>query len=188
MDIDIDVAKNVKISELFPQSTPASQIESGKIKKHLVGYHFQNVPKDHITELCAIPYTKIDDFDIYKIDFLHLSLLDNFRNKEHLLEVLHKPVDWTMLEDQTIVENLFHISKHFDLVSKIKPTNIETLADILALIRPNKITLIPQYIKNRKSVLSVLYTKIDNSDLRKSHAIAYATNITLHMNLLKYKL
>ena len=81
--------------------------------------------------------------------------------------------------------NKFHIKKHYELVVQCSPVSIEDLADILAMIRPNKINLKDKYIKNKNSVRELLYEKHDESDLRKSHAIAYAMNIVIQMNLIK---
>ena len=61
----------------------------------------------------------------------------------------------------------------------------EELADVLALIRPNKKHLIDKYVKNKQSVRKELYKKVDASDLRKSHAIPYALLIVLQLHLIK---
>jgi hypothetical protein len=90
-----------------------------------------------------------------------------------------------MLTDQNIVSRLFHIKNHYDIVAKCEPKSIEDLADILALIRPSKKDLLDKYLKDKFSVRSLLYVKHLDSDLRKSHAIAYAMNIVIQMNLIE---
>ena len=74
------------------------------------------------------------------------------------------------------------------MVSKVKPTSILELADILALIRPGKMILMDKYLRNKKATRVELYTKRQASDLRKSHAVAYAVNIVVNMNLLDAEL
>lgn len=70
-------------------------------------------------------------------------------------------------------------------MSEIAPTSIEELADVLALIRPNKRSLISKYMRDKKAVREALYLKKDPSDLRKSHAIPYAMLIVLQLHLIK---
>lgn len=184
MDIDIDIAPNVKVQKIFPKSIPASIVESGEIKKHLVGMYFQSIPVDDITKVAAIPYKEAEEFGFFKVDMLNLNLLENFTSKEEIKELLDIEPDWTLLEDSDVVSKLFHLSKHFDTVNLIKPTSVEELADCLALIRPNKSKLIDKYIKNKAKTRIELYEKNEASDLRKSHAIPYALLIVLQLHLI----
>ena len=61
-----------------------------------------------------------------------------FLNEKELVELMIQEPDWDMLNDPKIVENLFHLNGHFNIVSKLKPKNIEQLAAVLAIIRPAK--------------------------------------------------
>lgn len=183
MDIDIDIDPRTDLTSL--KMVRASMVENNELKCHPVGIYLQTVPIDPDTGVSAIPYQKAQDFDFIKIDLLHLNLLEMFETREEVLEILNMQPDWSLLNRKEIVEKLFHIKKHFDLVTKCKPKSVIDLADILALIRPNKVLLIDKYIKSKTEVRKVLYNKIDESDLRKSHAIAYALNIILQMNLIK---
>lgn len=184
MDIDIDLKPDFKLERVFNNAVPASTVEKDEIKRHLVGAYFQKIPKDKITGLSAIPYETAEDFGYLKIDFLNLSLLNAFESKSEVLAFAKKEPKWKRLENREYVERLFHISKHYDIVNKVKPKSIMELADILALIRPGKMLLLDKYIKNPKITRKELYTKRQASDLRKSHAIAYATNIVINMNLI----
>lgn len=184
MDIDIDIAPNVSPEKLF-NITHASQIVSGELKKHLVGIYFQNIPRDPISSLSAIPYDEAEEYGFYKIDMLHLNLLKKFESKAEIKTLLKKEPNWKLLENREVVEKLFHIGKHFDIVYSVKPKNILELADILALIRPSKYKLLNKYLKNKSFVRKELYTKREKSDLRKSHAVAYAMLIVLQMNLIE---
>lgn len=183
MDIDIDISPKTNVDKLF-NLIHASQIQANDIKKHLVGVYFQNIPIDNITGLAAIPYKEAEKLGYYKIDMLHLNLLSKFTSKKEIRDLLKKEPDWKQLEEREVVEKLFHISNHFDMVYKIKPKNVQELADILALIRPGKINLFNKYMKDKKSTREELYTKRNRSDLRKSHAISYALLIILQLNLL----
>lgn len=183
MDIDIDIDPRADLTAL--KIVKASMLEHGKIKKHPVGAYFQNIATDPDSSFAAIPFKEAEELGYYKIDLLHLNLLKYFESRDEVLEVLDMPVDWSMLKDPEIVSKLFHIKKHYELVVQCSPVSIEDLADILAMIRPNKINLKDKYIKNKNSVRELLYEKHDESDLRKSHAIAYAMNIVIQMNLIK---
>lgn len=182
MDIDIDVKPGSKIELL--NSVRASIINNSELKPHIVGYYFQNIPIDVKTGISAIPYKEAQKLGYFKIDILNLSLLSYFESNEEIDLVLSLDIDWSILKNEYVVEKLFHIKNHFDIVNKCSPKSLEDLADILALIRPNKKILIDKYIKNKEEVRKVLYNKQDESDLRKSHALAYAMNIVLQMNLI----
>lgn len=185
MDIDIDVRPDTDISKLFPSAVRASTVENGILKPHIVGYYFQNVPVDATTGLSAIPYDSAEDFNLFKIDMLHLNILDLFENKAQIRKLLKREPDWRLLEDPDVVSKLFHLGKHFDTVRKLKPRSIDDLADALAIIRPNKKNLIDKYNRDKSSVRKELYIKHDPSDLRKSHAIPYAMLIVLQLHLIK---
>lgn len=187
MDIDIDISPETTPDKLF-NIVKASMVEQDTLKKHPVGFYFQNIPTDPITGYSAIPYKVAEDLGFYKIDMLHLNILKQFDSKDEIRNLLKKPPNWKLLHDRSIVENLFHISKHFDIVYQVKPTSVLELADILALIRPNKIKLLDKYLRNRKVVRTELYTKRSKSDLRKSHAIPYALLIVLQMNIIEMNL
>ena len=185
MDIDIDIKPDTDVQKLFPTAIRSSMIEKDKIKPHNVGWHFQKVPVDKVTGLCAIPYDFSEDFNYFKIDMLHLKLLEYFENKDQMRKLLRIQPDWKLLKREDVVSKLFHLSKHHETVSEIAPTSIEELADVLALIRPNKRSLIPKYKKDKKATRVELYMKKDPSDLRKSHVIPYAMLIVLHLHLIK---
>lgn len=184
MDIDIDISSKFKPGNIFP-IIHASTVEKGELKKHIVGVYFQTIPIDHVTGLSAIPYKEADSQGFFKIDMLNLSILDIFESKSEINHLLRKEPDWSLLQKPEVVEKLFHLARHFDIVDRIKPKSVNDLADCLAIIRPNKIGLLDKYVKNKSSVIKELYTKRDPSDLRKSHAIPYALLIVLQLHLIK---
>ena len=185
MDIDIDVSDNKSVRTYFPKAVRASIVENNDIKPHIVGMYFQNIPIDVMTGVAAIPHDYAEDYGYNKIDILNLSFLDNFENKKQIRMLLKQEPDWTLLLKDTVIEKLFHLSKHAETLKKIAPKTVEELADVLALIRPNKKHLIDKYVKNKQSVRKELYKKVDASDLRKSHAIPYALLIVLQLHLIK---
>jgi hypothetical protein len=182
-DIDIDV-QQCKITNIF-SAVPAARFADNKIHKHLVGYYFQNIPIDPISKFAAIPYEVSTDYGYFKIDFLHLSVLDQFNSKQEIKDYLKQVPDWDLLADYTQVAKLFQIHGHFKLIDIIKPKSIMELADCIALIRPGKRFLLDKYLIDKKETRKLLYTKVASSDYRKSHAIAYAHIIVLQLHLIK---
>jgi hypothetical protein len=183
MDIDIDVSDNKAAREILG-AIRASIVENSELKAHIVGLYFQHIPVDPLTGLAAIPYNMAEEFGYYKFDVLNLSILDNFSNKHQIRQLLKIEPNWNLLQDSEIIPKLFHLSKHAAVLNRIKPTTVEELADVLALIRPNKKHLIDKYLSNKTSTRLELYNKVDASDLRKSHAIPYALIIVLQLHLL----
>lgn len=194
-DIDIDTITAFDPLDYFPKIIRASQVEKQKLKKHSVGVYFQNIPQDKITSLSSIPYKESEDLGYFKVDFLHLSILNDFKSKAEIKELLKKEPNWKLLENKEIVQQLFQLSKHFNTVSKIKPTSVMELADCMALIRPAKFFLIDSFAKAKtetdmKKLRTILYSSPTNEKMwfKKSHAVAYALTATLQMHLLERKL
>lgn len=185
MDIDIDVAPDSEVLKLFPHAICASRIENGELKKHNVGIHFQNIAVDPVSGLAAIPYNKLEDFGYYKIDILPVHILKHFESKQEMLKLQKIEPDWSLLEDEEHVKKLFHLGKHYDIINQVKPTSIIELADIFALIRPNKIKLLDKYLRNPNKIRPELFKKRAPEDMRKAHAIPYAILIVLQLHLIK---
>ena len=91
--------------------------------------------------------------------------------------------DWDMLKDPKIVENLFHLNGHYNIVSKLEPKNIEQLAAVLAIIRPAKRHLMH---KDWLDILKEVWVRPSDGSyfFKKSHAIAYAHAIVVQLNLI----
>lgn len=188
MDIDIDLKSDFKLERVFSDAIPAAMVENGEYKRHLVGAYFQKIPKDPITGLAAIPYTEAESIGFMKIDFLNLALLSVFDSKDEVQYMAKKEPNWKNLMDEEFVVKLFHLGKQYPLVKQVKPKSILEMADVLALMRPSKIQLLDKYLQNRVATRKELYTKRLPADLRKSHAIAYAVNVVINMNLLEAEL
>ena len=88
-----------------------------------------------------------------------------------------------MLLHKEIVQQLFHIHDHYDIVSQMKPRSVEQLAMVLAIIRPAKRYLLGQpWIVIEEQV----WQKPQDGSyyFKKSHAISYAYAITVQLNSL----
>ena len=78
-----------------------------------------------------------------------------------------------------VVEELFHINKHYDIVKQHQPTSIEQLAMILAMIRPGKRYLVG---KSWEEIEKEVWVKTDEYFFKHSHAIGYALAIAVQLN------
>ena len=187
MDVDIDFPTTFNPLDYFDTAIRASMVKNGKLVKHPAGIYFQDIPVDNITDLAAIPYKEAERLDFFKVDFLHLSLLDNFKHKDEIRALIEIEPDWLLLESPNIVQHLFQIHQHFDVIIQVKPKSVIELADCIALIRPAKRYLLDYYIKNPLIIRPEIYSKPENGKyyFKKSHAIAYALTIVLQLHLIK---
>ena len=188
MDIDIDFKTNFDPLDYFKEAVRASRVEKGELRKHPAGAYLQTIPKDPRTKLSAIPFEQAEELGYFKIDFLHISLLDDFESKEEIRRLLAIEPDWLILDEQENVEKLFQIKNQFDVVQKIKPKSIEDLCDVIAIFRPGKKHLLQHYNANKEFIRKELFRKPDDPDkyyFKKSHSLAYAMNIVLQMHLIK---
>lgn len=185
-DIDLDLPPGTDIRRLFPTAVPASRVDKDELVKHPCGHYFENIAVDQLTGLAAIPHKEAADVGYTKIDFLHLSLLSAFETKTEFRKACNKEPDWSLLKRQDIVSQLFQIKNHYDTVQKVKPKSVQELADIVALIRPDKRHLLNDYLRNREKVRPMLYRSRDDdkSAFRKGHAVAYAVTIVAQLNAL----
>lgn len=192
MDIDLDLKTDFDPLEIFPEAVRASRVEKEQLVKHNVGVFFQDIPVDRMTGLAAIPYKQAEEVGYFKIDFLHLSVLDDFGSKEEIRELLKHDPDWSLLMRPDVVGKLFQIHRQYDLVSKLAPKSIVELADCLALMRPSKVHLINKYVETKNTpdhdlIRKELFTKPTDGKawFKKPHAVAYAMNIVLQLHLVK---
>lgn len=182
-DIDIDVAdRSVVLSGL--KHVPAMIDSKHGIDKHKTGVYFQNMPYDPVNDIATIDHKDAEELGYFKIDFLNVHFYEDIADEEHLNKLLARTPDWTMLENEKIVEQLFHISSYYDLCSKMKPRSIPQLAMLLAIIRPAKKHL--QY-KSWEEVEKTVWDKPSNGGyyFKKSHSYSYAVAIAVQMNLIE---
>lgn len=186
MDVDFDLKPSFEILEHFNATLASKVSKNNTLEKHPCGAYFQKIAVDSITGLSAIPFKEAEEVGYLKIDFLSLNLLDYFQSTEQVWQLSELEPNWDMLEKKKTVQKLFHIANHFKLINKVKPRNIVELADCLALRIPSKKHLIESYMVNKVDTRLELYRKIDVFYYKKSHAIAYAHNVVLHMHLINY--
>jgi DNA polymerase III alpha subunit len=190
MDVDIDLRTDFDPLKYFPEAVRASRVQSGELKPHAAGVYFQSISKDKITGLAAIPYEQAEELGYFKIDFLHLSFLDNFESKEEVRALLKKEPNWVLLQSSEAVSKLFQLHNHFELVSQVKPQSVQELADCIALIRPGKRYLLKPYLKDRNAIRNELYTAPEDGRawFKKPHAVAYALTTVLQLHLIEAKI
>jgi DNA polymerase III alpha subunit len=184
-DIDIDFANRDRALAGM-NYVPASIIKDGKITKHNTGVYFHDVPQDPVTGLCSIDYEAAESKGFFKLDFLNVGVYEQVRDEAHLLDLMHRPIDWEVFGIPAFVSQLFHLGNYGDLTARLKPQSIEHIAMILALIRPGKRHLQKQCERRGfDSIRDDIWTKGDAGyEFKKAHAVSYAMLVYVHANLL----
>lgn len=189
MDIDIDLPTDFDPTKYFNTAVRASQANDGVLSKHTCGTYFQNIAVDKETGLAAIPYKEAEDLGYFKFDFLHASVIDDFqkcfKNKKEIRKLIEKEPDWSLLQDPTVVKQLWQVHKSFDVLSEMKPQSVQELADVIAIIRPGKRKLLKAYLKDRELVREELFRITEKTDFKLPHALAYALTIVIQLHLIK---
>lgn len=187
MDIDIDVPASFDPLRVFNGAVRASIYKDKKLTPHPCGVYFQAVPQDPFTGLAAIPYAEAETLGCFKLDFLHLHVYDHFSSREEIRELLKHDPDWELLKIPSVVEQLFQLSRHHDLIQQIQPKSVLALADCLALIRPQKRFMLKYYLIDPVKTRIDLYKQehTEGYGFKKAHAIAYALVIVLQLHLIK---
>lgn len=181
-DIDIDFAdRDLALAKVT--HIPASMLKENELKRHNVGVYLHDVPVDPITNLCAFEYKQAEANGFFKMDFLNVGVYKDIRDPAHLEKLMATEPMWELLEDETIVDTLFHLSGHFNVVQQMKPRTIMQLAMVLAMIRPAKRHLVG---KSWTEVEANIWTasQDDLFAFKKSHAVSYALVIQVQMNML----
>lgn len=188
-DVDIDLPTNFKVETIFPNWVKASILKNEELTPHPCGVYPQNIAKDYVTNLSAIPYDIAETLGYLKLDFLHNSAYDIFESREQIEALLDLEPNWNLLLVPSVVVKLFQLSNHYELLQKVKPKSIEELSDVLALIRPGKSNLLEDYLKDKKSIRPILYKKdAKGYSFKKSHSISYALVIVLQLHLAEMEL
>jgi hypothetical protein len=135
-------------------------------------------------DMASIDYTEADKRGYFKLDILNVHVYELVKNEEHLVELMREP-DWSILKNRSIVEKLIHLNNSFNIMQRMPEPidSIPRLAMFLAVMRPAKKHLQGLFWKE---VSPTVWEKDnDNYSFKKSHAIAYAQLVVVHMNLLK---
>jgi len=181
-DIDIDFYDREQALKLF-KNIPASIIKDNESEKHNTGVYFHDIPKDPITGYSSLDYKQAEERGYFKIDCLNVNIYKDIKSEIELVELMIQEPDWDMLKDKSIVDQLFHLNGHYDIVSKLEPKTIQQLAAVLAIIRPAKRNLLyKDWIDIEKKVWE--RPKDDSYFFKKSHAVAYAQAIVVQMNIM----
>lgn len=185
-DIDIDFGDRSKLLEHI-KHIPAAMHNVHPVRKHNTGVHVTDIPYDPINQMSALDYTDAEKRGYLKLDLLNVHVYNFVRDEQHLIEMMKEP-NWDKLKNRSFVENVIHINNQYDaLRSMPEPVDsIPRLAMFLAIIRPGKKHLIG---KTWKEVSKTVWEKgTDGYQFKKSHAIAYAHLVVVHMNLLEENL
>ena len=182
-DIDIDFGDRDKILSLI-RHIPASMRDEKGIKKHPTGVYITEVPYDPVTSLCALDYKEAEQRNYFKLDLLNVGIYQGVRDELHLVELMKEP-NWERLKEKEFVEKLIHLNRQYNVLQRMpEPINsIPRLAMFLAVIRPAKRSLIGRTYKDINKTVwideNIGYT------FKKSHAVAYAQLVVVHMNLIE---
>lgn len=179
MDIDIDFADRSIILAKLTHHVAA--LDTGK--KHNTGIYVTPVPHNPVDNIATIDYKTAEQRGYFKLDFLNVNIYKDVKNEEHLTELLNREPMWELLQHNEVVDQLFHVSGHGDILRTLKPANIEELACALAIIRPAK-----RYLLNESwdKIKREVWTRPANDQyyFKKAHAVSYAAAVVVHLNLL----
>lgn len=182
-DVDIDFADREQVLKLIPHVAAMMQ-DGDRERKHNTGVYFHDVPVNPYTGLCTMDYKQAEQQGWFKIDLLNVGIYSNFKTNEEIDYLLSLEPQWELLEHREIIEQLFHIHNHADIVMRMRPRSVEQLAMVLAVIRPGK-----KHLQGRswEEIDREVWLKTDDSySFKKSHSLSYATAIVLQMNKLSY--
>jgi hypothetical protein len=182
-DVDIDLADREQFLQLVPHIAASILQEDGSYTRHNTGVYFQTLPQFPLEKFSSVDYKTAAQQGWFKVDILNNSIYKKVTNEAHLNRLINTEPMWELLEHQEVVKQLFHINNYHHIIAQYKPTDIEQLAMLLALIRPGKRHLIG---KSWQEISQEIWTKpTDNSYYFKhSHAVAYALVIVVQLNLM----
>ena len=182
-DIDIDFGNRDLILEHI-KHVPAAMRNVSPIRKHNTGVYVTEIPYDSFNDMANIDYTEAEDRGYLKLDLLNVHVYDQIKSEEELIELMREP-NWDRLRNKEFVEQLVHLGNHYNNLQKMpEPVNsIPRLSMFLACIRPAKKHLLG---KTWGEVASAVWEKTDEGySFKKSHSVAYAHLVVVHMNLLE---
>lgn len=186
-DIDIDLADRTQILSLISH-TPASMIDGAKMSRHNTGVYVTDIPVDPFTGQSSLDYKAAEARGYVKLDLLNVNLYQQVRDEAHLQQLMQETPPWDRLYDKDFCAQLIHVGNHYDTLLKMPEAvnSIPRLAMFLAIIRPAKRHLIG--IPWAEVAKTVWEKPTDGSyGYKKSHGIAYAHLVCVHMNLLRTK-
>ena len=182
-DVDIDMANREDFLRLVNHTPASIKHEDGTYSKHNTGVYFQTIPSFPLEGFSSIEYETAEEDGWFKVDVLNNGIYKDVRDESHLTELMNIEPLWDLLEHEEFVSQLFHISNYSNILVQYKPTSVEQLAMILAIIRPGKKHLIG---KSWNEITKQVWVKPTDGSyyFKHSHAIAYAVAIVVQMNLI----
>jgi hypothetical protein len=183
-DVDIDFGDRADILQHLV-TTPAAIRTTKQTRRHGSGVHVTDVPYDPIENMAAIDYHAAEERGYVKLDFLNVWIYKLVRDEAHLVELMREP-DWSKLQNREFFDKLIQIgnSYHYETFIKLsEPVNsIPRLAMFISLIRPGKKHLIG---KTWREIAETIWDRDEEGySFKRSHAVAYAHLVAVHMNLL----
>lgn len=181
-DVDIDMANREDLLQHI-KHVPASICKNGKYTKHNTGVYLQNIPFFPLEGYSTIDHKQAEEKGWFKLDVLNNNIYKDVQDETHLDKLLNTEPMWELLEHAEVVEQLYHINNYADVVKSYKPSSVEQLAMILAIIRPGKKHLMG---KSFDEIAQTVWDKpvSDEYYFKKAHAIAFATAIVVQLNLI----
>lgn len=180
MDIDIDVGNRENLLPLI-RHVPASIKNS---RKHPSGIYVTHMPYDPAIGMASIDHVEAEQRGYVKLDILNVYVYDQIKDEDHLLSLMREP-KWSLLEQKSIVTKLIHLNNSYHLLKQMPEPidSITRLAMFLAVIRPAKKHLVG---KTWKEINKTVWDKSEDGYVfRKSHAIAYAQLVAVHLNMIE---
>lgn len=183
-DIDIDFGNREQILRLI-RHTPATIVRDSGPVRHNTGVYVTDIPSDPFLGSASIDHAHAEDLGYIKLDFLNVGIYSQVKNEDHLVELMNREPPWDRLYDPGFCSQLIHIGNHYDTLIKM-PEAVNTIgrmAMFLAVIRPGKRHLIG---RTWREVAQTVWDKPEDDSyyFKKSHSVAYAHLVIVHMNLL----
>jgi hypothetical protein len=178
-DIDIDFADRDIVLSKIQHRVAILNAE----KKHNTGVYVTEIPHNPVDNFSTIDYKTAEERGYFKLDFLNVSIYKDVKDEAHLTELMERTPQWNLLEHDEFTNLLFHVNGHGELLRMLKPSSVEQLAAVLAIIRPAK-----RHLANEswETIMKEVWTKPKDGEyyFKKAHAMSYAMAVVVHMNLL----
>lgn len=181
-DVDIDFGDRTQLTKHI--KGVGARLENGN--KHNTGVYFTDIPVAH-DGLATLDHKHAEQLGYFKLDLLNVGVYEHVRNELHLVELMREP-NWARLQEQAFFEQLIHVGKHFETAARMPEdiTSVPRMAMFLAVIRPAKRHLIGlSWAEVAKTIWQSAGQ--DSYSFKKSHSVAYAQLVAVHMNILEEK-
>ena len=182
-DIDIDFGNRDAALSLI-QHTAAGIVRDGELVRHNTGIYVTDIPTDPFLGVASIDHKVAEELGYMKLDLLNVSLYTHIKSEQHLQRLMATEPLWDLLKAQEFCSQLIHIGNHYNtLMNMPEPVDsIPRMAMFLAIIRPGKRHLVGQAWS---TVAKTIWDATEEGyTFKKSHAVAYAHLVAVHMNLI----